>query len=263
MCRIAAYLGPPIRLSALLLEPSHSLLHQSYAPREMTSGALNADGWGVGWFAPDLSASPGVLKGTQPIWSDENASTASRAIASDTIVAVVRGATPGLGVSQMNTPPFVWEESLLVHNGRCWPWSAALVRAFRRHLDEDDEAGLRGTTDTEMLGALWRAELRSASAGDPARALRKVLKLASALAHDLGGGLSANMIIVRRGALVASRFASHGPAPSLYFRSEAFGYRDGTVLASEPLEESQAWQEVPPSSLVQVDAHGIRVEPLD
>ena len=46
MCRLLAYLGPPIRLDRLIVEPEHSLVEQSYKPREMTSGHVNADGFG-------------------------------------------------------------------------------------------------------------------------------------------------------------------------------------------------------------------------
>jgi glutamine amidotransferase len=49
MCRHLAYLGPPVPLGRLLLDPPHGLLHQSWAPRRQRNGALNADGFGVGW----------------------------------------------------------------------------------------------------------------------------------------------------------------------------------------------------------------------
>ncbi|VAW77744.1 hypothetical protein MNBD_GAMMA13-583, partial [hydrothermal vent metagenome] len=49
MCRIAAYLGPPITLGMLLTEPPHSLLVQGWAPRELRYAKLNADGYGFGW----------------------------------------------------------------------------------------------------------------------------------------------------------------------------------------------------------------------
>jgi glutamine amidotransferase len=53
MCRHLVYLGAPQPLSRLLLEPPHSLVHQSWAPREMRGGGtINADGFGVGWFRP-------------------------------------------------------------------------------------------------------------------------------------------------------------------------------------------------------------------
>ena len=51
MCRHLAYLGPARSLGDLLLEPEHGLLRQSYAPRRQRHGLMNADGWGVGFYA--------------------------------------------------------------------------------------------------------------------------------------------------------------------------------------------------------------------
>jgi glutamine amidotransferase len=53
MCRHLAYVGPPTTLAALLLDPPHGLLHQSYAPVDMRCDArVNADGFGAGWYPP-------------------------------------------------------------------------------------------------------------------------------------------------------------------------------------------------------------------
>lgn len=57
MCRHLAYLGPPISVHDLLYAPPHSLEHQSYAAELCGHGALNADGFGIGWY-PAASARP-------------------------------------------------------------------------------------------------------------------------------------------------------------------------------------------------------------
>ena len=44
MCRFTLYLGPPVRLSTLLIEPSHSLIQQSFHAEER-SEPLNGDGF--------------------------------------------------------------------------------------------------------------------------------------------------------------------------------------------------------------------------
>src|SRR5215210_2408447 len=50
MCRMVGYLGgASAPLSSVVLDGEHSLLVQSYAPQEMMSGVVNADGFGVGW----------------------------------------------------------------------------------------------------------------------------------------------------------------------------------------------------------------------
>ena len=50
MCRFVFYRGAPIRLSSLLTEPVHSIIHQSYRSKERAE-PLNGDGFGVGWHA--------------------------------------------------------------------------------------------------------------------------------------------------------------------------------------------------------------------
>jgi glutamine amidotransferase len=51
MCRHLAFLGSEERLGALLVTPEHSLYRQSWAPRRQRYGTVNADGFGVGWYA--------------------------------------------------------------------------------------------------------------------------------------------------------------------------------------------------------------------
>ncbi|MFK3979468.1 ergothioneine biosynthesis protein EgtC [Micromonospora sp. NPDC050397] len=53
MCRHLVYLGPAVPLAALLFDPPHGLVRQSWAPRDMRGGGtVNADGFGVAWYAP-------------------------------------------------------------------------------------------------------------------------------------------------------------------------------------------------------------------
>jgi len=44
MCRLLSYLGQPVLLDRLISQSDHSLVVQSYQPKEMTAGLLNADG---------------------------------------------------------------------------------------------------------------------------------------------------------------------------------------------------------------------------
>jgi gamma-glutamyl hercynylcysteine S-oxide hydrolase len=62
MCRHLAYLGPPLPLAALLFDPPHSLVEQSFAPRDMRGGGrINADGFGVGWYPPGAALGSGSI----------------------------------------------------------------------------------------------------------------------------------------------------------------------------------------------------------
>ena len=70
MCRIAAYLGPTIRLDRFLLTPEHSLYRQSWAPRELQYATMNADGFGLAWRSPD--GQPARYVQPMAVWNDPN-----------------------------------------------------------------------------------------------------------------------------------------------------------------------------------------------
>ena len=70
MCRHASYLGPLISLEKFLLQPIHSLVEQSYRPKEMLTAEVNADGFGIGWYLEDGTARRYI--NPAPIWSDPN-----------------------------------------------------------------------------------------------------------------------------------------------------------------------------------------------
>jgi glutamine amidotransferase len=107
MCRMVAYLGKMERpLSSLVLDPQHSLLVQSYAPKEMMSGVINADGFGVGWYAPEVDGEPAVYRSNAPIWADRSFASIAPRVRSSTVLAAVRSATPGLPAEESGVPPF-------------------------------------------------------------------------------------------------------------------------------------------------------------
>jgi predicted glutamine amidotransferase len=102
MCRLLAYLGQPIQLEKILLEPEHSLVVQSYQPQEMTAGLLNADGFGIGWYHPTQETKPFTYRNILPMWNDVNLPNLSRYIESGCVLSNVRSATPGLAVDLSN-----------------------------------------------------------------------------------------------------------------------------------------------------------------
>jgi len=263
MCRIAAYYGPPVRLSSLVLEGSHSLTHQSRSAREMEDGSVAGDGWGVGWFSPGPDAKPGIMKSILPLWSDENAKLATPCIESGSIVGHVRFASPGIETCFINTPLFILEERLFTHNGGLMPWPSPLGKAIRDRLDPDHEADVRGATDSELLGALWRTHFRRTGGQDAAEALRTTLKVARdlAMAHD-GGQIKASIILADGSGLVAARFADPGPPPTLYLLEDEPRGAGGVVLASEPIDDGPGWREVEPSTLVRCGPGGVHLEAL-
>jgi glutamine amidotransferase len=92
MCRFVLYLGPRARLSSLIVDPGHSLIRQSVHSREREE-PLNGDGFGIGWYAKDLSVEPAVFRSITPAWNNRNLQNLARVVASDCVLAHVRAAT--------------------------------------------------------------------------------------------------------------------------------------------------------------------------
>jgi len=60
MCRFLAYIGAPIVMDHILYQPKHSLINQSVNAKELDE-PLNGDGFGIGWYMPDLNPDPAVF----------------------------------------------------------------------------------------------------------------------------------------------------------------------------------------------------------
>ena len=88
MCRHFAWLGAPRSLAALMLEPEHGLLVQSYRPRRQRHGLMNADGWGVGFYAPGRGE-PARWRSNRPLWSDASFASVANSTFGRTILPVV------------------------------------------------------------------------------------------------------------------------------------------------------------------------------
>jgi len=132
MCRLAAYLGTEITLSQFIQEPEHSLIKQSWAPKEMQDGTLNADGYGVTWLSNDNI--PCTYKNILPIWSDTNLDNLGRSLSSRLWLANVRSATPGQGISEANTQPFVNDKLIFTHNGCLKPFNKGIKTSLLENL---------------------------------------------------------------------------------------------------------------------------------
>lgn len=295
MCRFTLYLGPTIRLSTLITEPEHSLIHQSAHATERAE-PLNGDGFGIGWYSPRLHSQPATLHQITPAWSDRNLQSISKVVTSACVMAHVRAATPGSGVDLANCHPFSYDNYLLMHNGLIGGF-----RRLRRRLLEDltDEAFgiVRGNTDTEHLFAVFVDEIvrygcpvdASGDDGhDGSAALELARRLSSAIARVLSvaerygtGEPSFLNVAVSDGEHAAvSRFASGaGAVPeSLYMlqgelyspAGRDFPHRrptdegEATVISSERLTSDARWAPVPANHMVVLDRWvPPRVLPMD
>src|ERR687894_2105676 len=147
MCRMIAYLSETeISLSSLVLGPEHSLLVQSYAPKEMMSGVVNADGFGAGWYAPELDDEPAVYRSNAPIWADRSFASIAPKVCSATLFAAIRSATPGLPVEESGTPPFSSGPYLSAHNAAIKEFRLTAMRRLLETLSDASYSELLGVT---------------------------------------------------------------------------------------------------------------------
>ncbi|MBE9179240.1 ergothioneine biosynthesis protein EgtC [Oculatella sp. LEGE 06141] len=249
MCRLLGYLGRSIQLDRLLYKPDHSLIVQSYQPREMTAGLLNADGFGVGWHHPHQDTLPFTYRNTLPIWNDSNLPGLSRYIESGCVVASVRSATAGLAVDLNNCPPFQYDRLLAVHNGYIENFRQTLYRPIRDRLSDSLYQSIQGTTDSEHIVALLIHEWQQSHSLEQALkdTLIELFKLAAA--HSVTAG--ANLIVSDGQRLVACRASNRSPAPSLYWLRDDPLFPEAVVIASEPLFAGK-WNAFPEHSILSV-----------
>jgi glutamine amidotransferase len=255
MCRFVAYLGRAVTLERVISAPAHSLVVQSYRPAEMTSGVVNADGFGVGWYNRALDPTPCVYTNTSPIWSDRNLAGLSRHIASDCIFANVRSATADVAVDQSNCQPFAYRQLLFMHNGYIENFRVTLMRALRESLRDEYYAGIGGSTDSEHIFALLLHLLHGRPVTLPTL-MEAVGATIDRLRQWAAGGrvrLALNCAITDGECVVVSRFSTTAPAPSLYYTVASPFFPDAMVVASERLFTSPDWVAVPAGSIVGFD----------
>ncbi|HAZ49697.1 MAG TPA: ergothioneine biosynthesis protein EgtC [Cyanobacteria bacterium UBA11369] len=251
MCRLLGYLGSPILLDYLLNKPEHSLVVQSYQPREMTAGLLNADGFGIGWYHPSKATEAFRYKNTLPIWSDVNLPSLSRYIESGCIIANVRSATPGLAVDLSNCHPFQYEKLLFTHNGLIQDFRKTLYREIRDRINNTAYQAINGTTDSEHIFALLINELQADPDINLETALHKTLINLAEIAKSYQVSFSANIIISDGQGLIASRFAYNTATPSLYWLRDDPTFPNSVIIASEPLFAGN-WMSLPERSIITV-----------
>ena len=145
MCRLLGYIGPSIPLDYILSKPEHSLIVQSYQPREMKSGVVNADGFGIGWYHPEKDTSPFIYKNVMPIWNDVNLSSLGRYVESNCILGYVRSATVGQAVDMSNCQPFKSQNLLFIHNGRIDNFRQTLMRPISENLSDTAYKSIQNT----------------------------------------------------------------------------------------------------------------------
>jgi gamma-glutamyl hercynylcysteine S-oxide hydrolase len=250
MCRHLAYLGPPRSLASLLYEPHQSLERQSWKPLRQREGAMNADGWGVGWWDPDVRAEPARYRTASPMWTDRSFRSVADVVHAGAITAAVRSATPPSPIVDTGNAPFASGPWLFSLNGFVVGFRGPIGEELRRLVSEERAIGLEGTTDSEVLFALVLDALDRGTA--PSAALASVT--AQVLVRT---DARLNLLLTDGRTIVASACGN-----SLFTLADDGLATGGVLVASEPLDDHPGWAEVPDRTIVEATVGGLRTSPL-
>jgi gamma-glutamyl hercynylcysteine S-oxide hydrolase len=246
VCRHLAYLGPRVSLRSALIDPRHGLYRQSWAPRRQRFGTVNADGFGVGWYA-DGDPEPARYRRASPIWADESFADVARVTRTAALLAAVRSASDGTGHGAESTAPFAADGWLFSHNGRIdgWPASAADVAAT---LPAAALLDLDARVDSALLWALVLHRLRLGKTATDA--------LSDTVATLDAAGVTGrfNMLLTDGHQITATCFGD-----TLCYRA-AGGV---VVVASEPSDDEGGWADVPDGSVVAASTTDVSVFTID
>lgn len=246
MCRHLAYLGPAVPLGEVLLAPEFSLVRQSWAPRRQRNGTVNADGFGVGWYAPGDPA-PGRYRRAVPVWGDETFAELARVVRAGAFLAAVRDATESGADGEAAAAPFKAGPLLFSHNGAVLGWPDSLAR-LASALPASVLLSLDARSDSALLWAMIR---HRAGEGDdlPQAVADTVLGVARS-----APGSRLNLLLTDGRTVVATAWGD-----SLWYLHRP-GLR--TVVASEPYDDDPAWHEVPDRTLLVATVDDVLSTPL-
>jgi len=238
MCRHLAYAGPPASLRSLLIDPPHSLYRQAWAPRLQRHGTVNADGFGVGWYAGGDPV-PARYRQAGPMWADPSLPDLARVISSGAVLAAVRSATPGMAGGAEAAAPFGAGPWLFSHNGAAQGW--------RDWAEPSVLPSLEALVDSAYLWALVLKRLRAGSAMDAALA-------AAIAAVDAAGGTGRFNFLLTDGHSIAATACGD----TLWYRRSP----GAVTVASEPDDDGPGWTEVPGKHVLTATPALVTVRPL-
>ncbi|MGK5642797.1 ergothioneine biosynthesis protein EgtC [Streptomyces sp. URMC 126] len=246
MCRHLAVLGPQAPLGASVADPPYSLVRQSWAPRRQRHGTVNADGFGVGWYA-DGDPRPARYRRAGPVWADPSFADLVRVVRARALLAAVRDATGPSADGEAAAAPFASGPWLFSHNGALtgWPESAApLVPS----LPAAALLRLEARCDSAFV---WALVARRLDEGEPPD--RALASAVTALAQAAPG--SRLNLLLTDGSSVAA--TAHGD--SLWYLA---GPGERIAVASEPYDDDPRWTEVPDGTVLSADRTRVALSSL-
>jgi len=274
MCRFIAYLGAPLLLDDVLYKPKNSLINQSFKAQEMEE-PLNGDGFGIGWYVPQINSVPGLFRSVRPAWNDMNLIYLAKKIMSPCFLAHIRASSFG-AVELDNCHPFHYGDFLFMHNGDIGGFSK-IKRYMRRQLSDEIYEWVKGGTDSEHFFALFIDKLTKQdlefNPKNVSILLPETIKQVESIQqlHDIDEPIYLNAVITNGKFIIALRYVSqpHLNPSSMHFAvGEHFqahnhnchikptvnGKNKMVLITSETLNNfSEEWHQVPKNSMMLVD----------
>ncbi|MDH6575144.1 ergothioneine biosynthesis protein EgtC [Kitasatospora sp. MAP5-34] len=246
MCRHLAYLGEPLAIGRLVLDPPFGLHRQSWAPRAQQYGTMNADGFGVGWYA-DGDPVPARYRRAGPIWADGGFADLARVVRTRALLAAVRSATEGCAAGEAAAAPFGADRWLFSHNGVLpgWPGQLAKLAAL---LPPEELLGLEARSDSALVWALVLHRLRAGR--PPGEALADTVRT---IAEHSDARL--NLLLTDGTSIAATTWGD-----TLCYRAVP---GTGVLVASEPGDDDPDWIRLPDRSLLLATAESTTVQTLN
>jgi len=291
MCRWLIYQGQSVVLADVITRPKNSLInqafHQCYTPglepgqsqsydakqHHQRNAALNGDGFGVAWYS-DIHNQPAVFKSVTPAWNNENLFEIARVIRSSCILAHVRAASTGLGVSEANCHPFRHGHFTFMHNG-CIAGFSKIKRHIQSILRDDVYSMIKGSTDSEHMFALIMNFIAEPRGRYTAQQLAQIIEMAISKLlsiqreHGITDPSSMNFALSDGVSIIATRARNdpHSEPPSLYYKvgtnfhlnreinqSRMDGSEDKEfdtiICSSEPLSYDSSWHLMPKDTML-------------
>jgi len=257
-------------MADLVTRPEHSLIHQSF-DAEQREEPLNGDGFGVGWYLPEVNPVPAVFTSVSPAWSNRNLMRIADKIISPLIFAHVRAATGGLAVTELNCHPFNTGRYLWMHNGSFGEFDR-IKRELRRGLSDYAYENTEGTTDSELAFGMFIDRLPSPTEPLEEKDLVKALVATIQTLNETAEKYKVqepsfyNFCVSDGKSLIVTRlaFGNNAEPPSLYFaqgkrlvcvdgvsKLDGSGKTDCALISSEPLtRDPSSWAAVEPQSVM-------------
>jgi glutamine amidotransferase len=282
MCRLLAYKGTSIVIDQLLYQPKNSLINQSFNAKEIEE-PLNGDGFGIGWYVPEVTHEPVTFVSVNPAWSNRNLRNLAPKIKTECLIAHVRAASVG-EVSESNCHPFQYKNILMAHNGGVEEFSK-IKRHLRSPLNDELYNWIKGQTDSEHIFASLLNHLHTnhnsitpdTVADSFELTFRNIKHLMTK--YDIREAAYLNMVFTDGNFLVATRYVSDDKEdPLTLYHSEGSRYvvEDGitrleapkdddqaVMVVSEKLSDDNGWTMIPPNHFVIVESSlNVRVKPI-